>query len=93
MKCYECLTEGRKQDAVALCHHCSAALCEIHLSCIDDPVIAMEPLVRIVARPLRARLFLCATCRAALEQSDRTARASTGASTMKSIDLLAAKGR
>jgi hypothetical protein len=91
MKCYECLTEGRERDAVALCHHCSAALCETHLSCLDDPVTATEPLVKVVSLPLRARLFLCATCRAALEQTDGIARAAAGASTMRTDDVPAAK--
>lgn len=92
MKCYECLTEGHERDAVALCHHCSAALCEAHLSCLDDPVTATKPLVKVVALPLRARLFLCATCRTALQQSGTAARAASAPFSMRSIDMLAAKG-
>ncbi len=68
MKCYECCREGRERDAVALCHRCLAALCESHVFCIEDPVTANEPVSKLVELPLPARLFLCATCRAALRQ-------------------------
>ncbi len=73
MKCYECRREGHERDAVVLCNHCLAALCETHLCSIDDPITAIEPLVKVVALPLPARRFLCTTCRTALRQSPRTA--------------------
>ncbi len=68
MKCYECRREGCERDAVVLCHKCLAALCETHLFCIDVRVTANEPLFKIIELPLPARLFLCLTCRTALEQ-------------------------
>ena len=30
MICHECQQAGKTRDAVALCHHCSAALCLEH---------------------------------------------------------------
>lgn len=69
MHCYECLQAGETRDAVGLCHHCSAALCAEHICVVDDPVTAIEPLARTVILPKKARLLLCGTCKAALQQS------------------------
>lgn len=68
MKCYECRLEGCEREAVVLCHHCAAGLCEGHLLCVDDPVIVNEPLVKAVSLPLRARRFYCGSCGAAVQQ-------------------------
>lgn len=68
MHCYECLQAGETRDAVGLCHHCSAALCAEHIRVVDDPVIGGVPIVRTVVLPKKARLLLCGTCKAALEQ-------------------------
>jgi hypothetical protein len=69
MICYECQLSGRRHDAVALCHHCSAALCSTHASVLSDPVTERYPILRVAVLPLHARLFLCDTCRQALEQT------------------------
>jgi len=66
--CYECLRVGETRDAVGLCHHCSAALCAEHICAVADPVTAIYPLVRTLVLPKKARLLLCGTCKAALEQ-------------------------
>lgn len=69
MHCYECLQAGETRDAVGLCHHCSAALCAEHICVVADLVTAIEPLVRTVVLPKKARLLLCGTCKAALQQT------------------------
>jgi hypothetical protein len=68
MHCYECLQNNVTREAVGLCHHCSAALCAEHTWVVDDPVTGGVPLVRTVVLPKPARLLLCGTCKAALEQ-------------------------
>lgn len=68
MECYECLQSGIRQMAVGTCHHCSAALCSDHIEAIMEPLritYAMAP-ERIL--PKKARLMLCRTCKAALDQ-------------------------
>jgi hypothetical protein len=67
--CYECSKVGRNQHAIGLCHHCSAALCREHSRIVADPVTATYPIAKTVVLPLQARLFLCETCLAALEQA------------------------
>jgi hypothetical protein len=69
MICYECHHEGKTRDAVALCHHCSAALCPEHALILIDPVTAQYPICKTVVLPLRARVFLCSTCHEALRQT------------------------
>ena len=71
MICYECQLSGVRQDAAALCHHCSAALCSKHAAVLSDPVTERYPILRVVVLPLQARLFLCNTCRKALEQTTK----------------------
>jgi len=66
--CYECLRAGETRDSFGLCHHCSAALCAEHIFAVDDPVTTTYPLMRTVVLPKKARLLLCGTCKAALEQ-------------------------
>lgn len=72
MSCYECLLAGIVRDAVGSCHHCSAALCAEHICVVDDPVTGCVPLVRTIVLPKKARLLLCNTCKAALEQQPRS---------------------
>ena len=69
MICYECQSRGETRDAVALCHHCSAALCAEHVLVLSDPVTAQYPVCKTVTLPLRARLFFCSTCREAMRQT------------------------
>lgn len=69
MICYECQQGGKARDAVALCHHCSAALCPEHALVLSDPVTAQYPVCQTLVLPLRARVFLCSTCREALRQT------------------------
>jgi hypothetical protein len=73
MICYECQQlSGTRQDATALCHHCSAALCSKHAAVLSDPVTELYPILRVAVLPLQARLFLCHTCKQALEQTTKT---------------------
>ena len=69
MICYECHKAGKKRDTVALCHHCSAALCPEHALILSDPVTARSPICKTVVLPLRARVFLCGKCHEALRQT------------------------
>ena len=71
MICYECQLLGTRHDASALCHHCSAALCSTHAAVLSDPVTERYPILRVAVLPLQARLFLCNTCRQALEQTTK----------------------
>jgi hypothetical protein len=70
MRCYECSTgqTGEARDAVGICHHCSAALCADHALMTVDPVITHVAIGQEVILPKVARLLLCRTCKAALEQ-------------------------
>lgn len=69
MNCYECQRLGAGRPAVALCHHCSAALCLEHSLVLSDTVHAPYPICRTIELPLRARVFLCSTCWEALHQT------------------------
>ena len=69
MICYECQQADKRRDAVALCHHCSAALCQEHARVLADPVTAQYPVCKTVILPLRARVVLCSTCKDALQQA------------------------
>ena len=69
MICYECQRTHKTRDAVALCQHCSAALCPEHALILSDPVTAQCPVCKTVVLLLRARVFLCSTCREALRQT------------------------
>jgi Uncharacterized protein conserved in archaea (DUF2180) len=40
MNCYVCDSDGRAAGAVALCHHCGAALCREHL---DRELLNCQP--------------------------------------------------
>lgn len=68
MRCYECLHADTSRHAVGLCHHCSAALCADHAKLVADPITDIRPLMLEVVLPKQARLLLCGTCKAALEQ-------------------------
>jgi len=78
MICYECQQAGKRRDAVALCHHCSAALCPEHALILSDPVTAPYPVCKTVVLPLHARVFLCSTCREALQQPRENNRERVG---------------
>ena len=69
MQCFECMENGESNEAVGLCHHCSAALCQQHALTTEEFVTTIAPLLRTVVLPKRARLILCATCKTALEQT------------------------
>jgi hypothetical protein len=68
MCCYECSQAGDRQEAVGLCHHCSVGLCPHHALMITDPVTMTALINRTVVLPKKARLLLCTTCLAALQQ-------------------------
>ena len=68
MECYPCLQSGLTREAAGLCHHCSAALCGDHICEVEDPIIVAHLMARTVVLPRKARLLLCGTCKAALEQ-------------------------
>ncbi len=68
MICYECHKAATRQEAVAICHHCSAALCPEHATLLKDPMTAQYAVGKTVVLPLLARIFLCSVCREALRQ-------------------------
>lgn len=68
MECYECLREGMIREAAALCHNCSAALCFDHICEVQHPITQTRVLAGTIVFPNRARILLCRTCKAALEQ-------------------------
>ena len=68
MLCYECPQPGTRQEAIGLCHHCSVGLCQQHASMITDPVTMTAIINRTVVLPKKARLLLCSTCLAAVQQ-------------------------
>ena len=74
MICYECQQADKCRDASALCHHCSAALCREHALVLADSVTAQYPICKTVTLPLRARVFLCGTCKDALQQTIESSR-------------------
>lgn len=73
MNCYVCAEAESSREAVALCHHCSAGLCLEHIFSRPRSVIAIAPLNREVALPIKARELLCPVCKQALEQPRRVA--------------------
>lgn len=73
MNCYPCDREKIERAAVALCHHCSAALCREHALEAPREVTTIVPLGRVVALPISAREFLCRICKQTLEQPRRVA--------------------
>jgi hypothetical protein len=73
MNCFVCAQSGVEQVAVGLCHCCSAGLCNEHTLERSRPVIAIAPLNREVALPLKTRELLCGVCKQALEQPRRVA--------------------
>ena len=68
MLCYECSKTGRSEEAVGLCHNCSAGLCSHHACVTALPVTTTYPLCKTVVLPQRARRLLCETCLRALQQ-------------------------
>ena len=69
MICFECAKSGARREAAALCHHCSAALCLDHARTVEDPIRSIAAICKPVVLPKHARLVLCDTCLAALEQA------------------------
>ena len=67
MVCYECELSGIRRDAVALCHHCSAALCSEHAAALSDPITERYP----YSGSSFCRSKLCMTCKQALEQTTK----------------------
>lgn len=68
MFCYECSQSGTRVEAIGLCHHCSVGLCQEHGFIIADPITATALVNRTVVLKKKARLLLCGTCLAALQQ-------------------------
>jgi hypothetical protein len=68
MECYQCLQAGITRDAAGLCHHCSAALCPEHICVLEDVLKLKHIMAPSEVLPKRARILLCSTCKAALEQ-------------------------
>ncbi len=86
MTCYECQQASKKRDAVALCHHCSAGLCVDHALILGDPITAQYPVCKTVILPLRARVFLCSTCREALRQTSESGDGAQVATTTPTVE-------
>ncbi len=68
MCCYECSQAGTRGEAIGICHHCSVGLCQEHAAMIEDQVTMTALINRTVVLPKKARLLLCNTCLAALQQ-------------------------
>ena len=69
MKCLDCSTsQGRATEAMGVCHHCSAGVCESHSALVSDPVTMQALIMRTVIPPKRARVLLCNTSLEALGQ-------------------------
>lgn len=68
MCCYDCSKAGQRQDAVGICHHCSAGICKEHVAIVDDPVTMTVLVERKIILRLKARLLFCKTCLKALQQ-------------------------
>ena len=68
MDCYPCLQAGITQEAAGLCRHCSAGLCADHICAVEDSITLNHPFATSSVLPKKARILLCSTCKAALEQ-------------------------
>lgn len=83
MLCYECAIRGIRREAVGMCHHCSAGLCEEHAHVEASPIKAVRqnPTFGTVARQVElarpARQLLCSVCQTALHQEDAQPEAAT----------------
>ena len=67
MLCYECSQAGTRQEAIGVCQHFSVGLCQEHSAMIADQV-TMTALINRMVLPKKARVLLCSTCLAALQQ-------------------------
>ena len=57
MKCLDCSTsQGRATEAMGVCHHCSAGVCESDSALVSDPVTMQALIMRTVILPKRARV-------------------------------------
>lgn len=70
MNCMDCAQQAVDRVAVALCHHCYAALCHEHAKVLEEPLERRVPIRKTEPAPRSARLVLCEVCRAAFEQTD-----------------------
>lgn len=68
MNCLECEQDGVHRIAVALCHHCSAALCLEHARVLPKHLNIQVPVYKTVALPIPAQVILCQICHAAITQ-------------------------
>lgn len=68
MNCLECEQAGTHRTAVALCHHCSAALCLEHAKILPKHLDMLVPLCKPVHLPIPAQVVLCGKCHAAITQ-------------------------
>ncbi|MBI4902178.1 MAG: DUF2180 family protein [Acidobacteria bacterium] len=69
MNCLECAQREVHTPAIGVCHSCSAAVCVEHAEILAKTLEASAPICKTVTLPVKARLLLCRTCRAAIEQS------------------------
>ncbi len=68
MECYPCSQAGVIRQANGICHHCSAALCKDHICEVEDPITVKHVMTPNLMLPKKARILLCETCKAALDQ-------------------------
>jgi hypothetical protein len=68
MKCLDCARTGAAAEAIGICHHCSAGVCNAHGAVVSDPVIVPAVVMGTRTLPQRARLLFCRHCLAALRQ-------------------------
>ena len=80
MFCYECAIQGVRREAVGMCRHCSAGLCEEHAHVEAAPVKTERRNATFgavhwdVELPRPARRMLCETCQSALHQAEPEAQ-------------------
>jgi hypothetical protein len=68
MKCLDCGRKGNATEAIGICHHCSAGVCDTHGTLVSDPVTVPAVVMGRRVLPQRARLLFCNHCLAALRQ-------------------------
>ena len=72
MKCLDCGRKGNATEAIGICHHCSAGVCDIHGTLVSDPVTVPAVVMGRRVLPQRARLLFCNHCLAALRATRRS---------------------
>jgi hypothetical protein len=68
MKCFDCATKAIATEAIGMCHHCSAGVCDTHGVLVADPVTVPTVVMGTRVLPKRARLLFCHNCLAAMRQ-------------------------